>query len=110
MAETAATPKLGPIATQILYEDEQIRIWDNRLAPGEVLGAHRHELDYTLVDVEGERIEIDFLPGNEGEFDGHHELGIRRGNAIFVKRGGVETARNVGDGPVRFILIEYKDI
>lgn len=109
MADHAAPPELGPIATQVLYEDEQVRIWDNRLAPGESLGAHRHDLDYTLVDVEGERIEVDFLPGNGSEFDGHHELAVRRGNAIFVRRGGVETARNVGERPVRFILIEYKD-
>jgi hypothetical protein len=106
---TTPETELGPIATKVLYEDEQIRIWDNRLAPGELLGAHKHELDYTLVDVEGEKIEIDFLPGNEGEFEGHHDFPVSRGKAIFVKRGGVETARNIGDGPVRFILIEYKN-
>ena len=50
--------EFGPIATRILYEDDQVRIWDQRLAPGEKTAAHRHEQDYVLVDVEGERIGV----------------------------------------------------
>ena len=48
----------GPIATRVLYEDDQVRIWDQRLAPGEKTAPHRHEQDYVLVDVEGERIGV----------------------------------------------------
>ena len=60
------TPKLGPIATAVLFEDDEIRIWDKQLAPGEVLPAHRHDHDYWLLDVSGEHISVDFLPGNQG--------------------------------------------
>jgi hypothetical protein len=102
------TPELGPIATKILFEDEQVRIWDNRLDPGQVLPPHRHDHDYWLIDVEGERIAVDFLPGNEGEHEGRVELRIDRGRGLFVKKGAVETARNTGSRPLRYILIELK--
>ena len=50
--------ELGPIATRILYEDDDVRIWDQRLAPGESTAAHHHENDYALVDVEGDRVDV----------------------------------------------------
>ncbi len=79
---------LGPIATEILYEDDQIRIWDQRLARGEKTAPHRHENDYVLVDVEGERIGVEPLPGhNNRDFDRYLELPVRRGQVYFVEKG-----------------------
>ena len=95
------TPKLGPIATAVLFEDDEIRIWDKQLAPGEVLPAHRHDHDYWLLDVSGEHISVDFLPGNQGEHDGHVDLEIARGRGLFIKKGAVETAKNTGSRPLR---------
>ncbi len=106
---TGTTEKLHPIATRVLYEDDQVRIWDQRLAPGEVLKAHRHEHDYLLCDVAGDVIEADTLPGSQGDFEGHIELPVERGRTHFIKKGGVEWARNNGKMPYRSILIEYKD-
>ena len=34
------------IGDSILFEDDRVRIWDYRLAPGETGGYHRHDLDY----------------------------------------------------------------
>ena len=101
--------ELGPIATAILYEDDEIRIWDQRLAKDEATAPHRHDLDYVLVDVAGERIGVTPLPGHNGrDFDAYIELPVRRGQTYFVEKGAVEQARNVRDAPYRGILIEYK--
>jgi len=101
-------PELGPIASKVLFEDDEVRIWDNRLEAGEVLPPHRHDHDYWLIDVRGERIAVDFLPGNQGEYEGHVDLEIARGRGLFIKKGAVETAQNTGDMPLRYILIEFK--
>ena len=105
MTETAEQD-LGPIATKVIYEDSEVRIWDQIIEPGAVLGAHKHENDYVLVDVKGTEVAVDFLPGNEGDHDGHIDLPVRRGNSIFVRKGAVETAKNAGTDTVRYILIE----
>lgn len=110
MATTTDTAQeLHPIATRILYEDDQVRIWDQRLAPGEVLKAHRHDHDYVLCDVSGDLIEAETLPGSQGDFEGHIELTVERGKTHFLKKGNLEWARNNGKKPYRSILIEYKD-
>jgi hypothetical protein len=104
------TPKeFGPIATEVLYEDEQIRIWDQRLASGQQTAPHRHDNDYVLVDVEGERIGVEPLPGhNNRDFDAYLELPVRRGQVYFIEKGSVERAENIGGAPYRGVLIEFK--
>jgi hypothetical protein len=100
----------GPIATHILYEDEQVRIWDQRLAPGEKTAPHRHEQDYVLVDVEGERIGVEPLPGhNDKDYDRYIEIPVKRGQVFWLEKGSVEQATNVGSRAYRGILVEFKD-
>lgn len=106
MAE--AETDLAPIATTVLYEDDEIRIWDQRLEPGEHLAKHLHECDYVLIDIRGEKLEADILPGSTGELEGHFELITKRGRTYYVKKGGLEVADNTGKLPYRGILVEYK--
>ena len=99
----------GPIATEVLYEDDQIRIWDQRLAPGEATAPHRHERDYVLVDVEGELLRIEPLPGhNNADYDRELDLPVKRGQVFSVGKGSVERATNIGSCPYRSILVEFK--
>lgn len=41
----------GRVGGQLLLENDRVRIWEIRLAPGERYGAHRHVLDYFWVAV-----------------------------------------------------------
>jgi hypothetical protein len=104
-----ATPELGPIATEVVYEDDHVRIWTHHLEPGEAGPPHRHELDYVIVDVAGDRIAADPVPGTGGEYDQYVEAPVRRGKGYFLKRGGVERAINVGSTPYRTVIVELKD-
>ena len=45
--------KLGDIANRVIFENERVRIWEMRMAPGELGAAHRHELDHILVQIAG---------------------------------------------------------
>ena len=53
---------LGPIGTKVVYENDRVRIWQLRLAPGEESAVHRHELDHILIQVAGDRIAVDPEP------------------------------------------------
>lgn len=48
--------ELGPIASEIVFEDEHVRIWTHHLEPVQAGPFHRHDLDYVIVDVAGDRI------------------------------------------------------
>ena len=104
----ADTDDLRPIATRVLFEDDEIRVWDQHIDAGETLGKHRHELDYVLVTVRGDGpLEVAFHDGSGGALGDGVTLQPSRGQAIFVPKGHVETARNDG-APYRAILVELK--
>jgi hypothetical protein len=100
---------LGPIGTRVVYEDERVRVWTLRLAPGEVSAVHRHELDHLLVQVAGDRIAVEPEPDTEGPFRERLEADVVPGAVVPVSRGGVERAHNVGDAPYLEIIVELKD-
>jgi hypothetical protein len=105
----AREDKLRPIATRVLYEDEEVRVWDQRIGAGETLGRHRHECDYVIVTVRGGGpIDVEFHEGTGGALGDSITLpASRRGEALLVRKGHTETAHNRGD-PMRAILVELK--
>ena len=40
--EREMDPKTNPIGTELVYEDDAVRVWRIELAPGEVAGWHTH--------------------------------------------------------------------
>ena len=102
------TRTLGDVATRLLFENDRVRVWEMDLAPGERSAPHRHDLDYVLVQLEGDRIAADFEPDSAGVHKGHVEGTVELGKTRFIGRGGVETAVNVGERRYREILIELK--
>jgi hypothetical protein len=104
-----AERELGEVATRLLFENERVRIWEMRLAPGEEGAVHRHDLDYVLVQIEGDRMAVVPEPDSGGAFREYLEADAFPGNTIFIERGGIEKARNVGRRPYREILIELKE-
>ncbi len=100
---------LGDVGTKLLFEDERVRVWQVRLAPGEEGAVHRHDLDHLLVQVAGDRIAVVPEPDSEGPFTDYFEADVIPGAVVPVRRGGVETARNVGSQPYLEVVVELKD-
>ncbi len=100
---------LGDIATELLFENDRVRVWELRLAPGERSATHRHDLDHLLIQISGDRIAIEPEPDTEGPFKDYLAADVIPGVVVPVDRGGIETAVNVGDQPYREIIVELKD-
>ena len=100
---------LGGVGTRLLFENDRVRAWELRLAPGEESPIHRHELDHLLIQLSGDRVAVIPEPDTAGPYKGYLEADVVPGMTVFVERGGVETARNVGKEPYREIIIELKD-
>ena len=99
---------LGDVAKRLLLENESVRIWEMDLAPGEQSATHRHDLDYVLVQIDGDRIAARFEPDTAGSYRDYVEGAVEPGKTRFIARGGIETAINVGTRRYREILIELK--
>jgi glyoxylate utilization-related uncharacterized protein len=95
----------NPIGTELVFEDERVRIWRIDLAPGEVAAMHTHMLDYTTVTVEGDAVErlnddgsVDLVPVTPGSYMRWHQGSLRHG------------LRNVGPGRFRNVIVEIKAV
>lgn len=94
---------LGPVAGNVLFENERVRVWEMRLAPGEISPLHHHEHDYVIVLLEGDRIAA--VPG-PGSDRAPREAQVTPGRTVFLAAGETEWAVNTGRLPYREILIE----
>ena len=100
---------LGDIGTNVIYEDETVRVWRLKLAPGEESPVHRHKLDHLLIQVSGDRIAVVPEPDTEGPFREMLEADVVPGAVVHVRRGGIERAHNVGSQPYLEVIVELKD-
>ena len=106
---TEAKRVLGGIATRVLFENDRVKIWEMDLAPGEESAIHEHTMDYILVVLEGDRIAGVPEPDSAGLYNQYIEVDVASGDTFFIEKGGIETARNIGQKRYREIAIELKD-
>jgi hypothetical protein len=107
----ADTREFGDIATKLLMENDRVRIWEMRLAPGEKSALHRHDNDYIMIQIAGDRMAADFEPDSAGPWGGLGERvegDIAPGNVLYAEAGGIETAVNVGNETFYEIVVELK--
>ncbi len=101
--------ELGPIGTKLLFENARVRVWEVRLAPGARGEVHHHELDHVLVQIHGDRIAVESEPDSPTPWGPYLEAAIAPGDFTFQRRGGIETAVNVGVEDFHELIIELKD-
>lgn len=101
------TDQLGDVGTALLFENERVKVWEMDLQPGEESDLHRHDRDYMLVIIEGDRIAG--VPPEGVEAENYIEADVQPGKVYYQRAGGTETARNVGEQRYYEILIELKD-
>ena len=112
MTETPAgekNRKLGPMGDRVVFENDRVRIWELVIPPGEDSNIHEHLLDYVLVILDGDRVAAVQEPDTGATLPPYFEADVVSGQAVFVPRGGIETARNIGKVPYSEIIIELKD-
>ncbi len=90
------------IATKSLFENQDVRVWEMDVAPGETFGLHHHRNDYVLYITSGASLQVD-----DKDF-GPYELKCHDRSVFYVKAGGTESFRNISSTPFREALIEIK--
>jgi len=106
MTEMADDRSFGHVGSKMLFENDRVRVWELRLAPGEETPVHRHDHDHLLVQVAGDRIGLLPEPDTQSRFKEPMDVPVRRGEVAFVRKGGVEVARNVGAEEYLEIIVE----
>jgi len=101
-----AGDSLGDVATTLLFEDENVKIWQMVLEPGEWTDLHHHAHDYYLAISSGDLVAG--IPPKDSGMDFFVGKIPPQGNTVRVPKGGTEWALNVGKQTYSEILIELK--
>ena len=49
---------MADVGTKLIFENEQVRVWEFTLEPGQVIESHEHECDYLFYPIEGATLEV----------------------------------------------------
>jgi hypothetical protein len=107
MTEAARREPVLDIGTELLFENEAVRVWSMELAPGEDSPFHRHTRDYLFVYTTPSRIAFVEPSGQLGEAREYADGFV---NYLAVGDGLTHQIRNVSDIPHRQILVEFKEM
>ncbi len=103
----AQSEKLGPVASRTLFENDDVRVWEMDLQPGEVCGLHHHTLDYVLFILSSASVGA-LRPGEKLAGGKPRGFPLHARAAYFVPAGGIESAHNVGTTRFFEALFELK--
>ena len=95
--------ELGPVGTNVLFENDKVKIWELVLDPGESSAWHHHTWDYITVGLMESVIDRELADGSKDQTT--PALGV------FRYSGAHEAHRvtNAGDKQHRNLLIEIKE-
>ena len=104
--EEHADDPMGNVGTELLFEDEHVRIWEMKLEPGEHSDLHHHEHEYYLVIFSGDLVAG--VPPKGGPMDFFVGRIPPNGNTVRVPKGNTEWAVNIGEKRYHEVLVELK--
>lgn len=95
--------ELGPVGQEIVFENEQVRVWEISLEPGEQQTWHQHLNPYIVIALEAADNRIDGFAGGEPRLV--HEA---VGGVVYRDPGEVHMLTNRGETRYRSRLVELK--
>jgi quercetin dioxygenase-like cupin family protein len=93
------------VGNLLLSENDKVRVWMIRLAPGERIGFHRHVLDYFWTAVSGGRGRQHLMDGSTVEYT--YAPGETRHESYGAGECKVHDLTNLGDKEMVFMTIEF---
>ena len=102
--------EFGDVGTKLLFENDRIKVWEMSLEPGQRSALHRHEHDYVMVQLGGDKVAAEFEPDSGGTWgsESYVEGPVSEGTVVWAEAGGIETAVNIGSETFREIIVELK--
>lgn len=97
----------GHVGSRLLSENERVRVWEIRLAPGQRWHAHRHVLDYFWTAVNAGRSRQHTSDGTTREVS--YSAGETRHFTFAAGEYLLHDIENVGDGDLVFTTVEHLD-
>ncbi len=92
---------MAEVGTKLVFENEQVKVWEFTLTPGEKIDAHKHDHDYFFYVIEGGMLEVTREAGVT-------QATLDAGKVYYRKAGDTHAARNVSATRYHEVLVEIK--
>jgi len=108
---------VGEVGTKVVHEDDEVKVWEMILQPGEKSVLHKHDLSYAFYVLQGSSVEvrdesdkllttININAGETLSFDIDGDDLVDSTGTYRINR--THSAKNIGNSVFREILIEKK--
>lgn len=98
-------PLSTQVGTELLYEDDHVRVWLLQLAPGQATDWHRHECDYAFVVTQSGSVCCEYVNGSTDE-----QINDPVGSTQYRSRDTPHRLQNIGMNTYQNIVVEFKGI
>ncbi|MGI5490989.1 hypothetical protein [Microtetraspora malaysiensis] len=95
--------ELGPVGQEIVFENEQVRVWEIELEPGQSQPWHHHLNPYLVIALEAADNRIDSIHGGDPRLV-HEPVG----GVVYREPGEIHMLTNRGESHYRCRLVELK--
>src|SRR6516165_9503456 len=95
----------GCVGSELVSENDRVRVWTIRLQPGQRFGFHRHVLDYFWTSVSGGRGRQHLMDGATVEYT--YQPGETRHEIYADGQYKVHDLENIGDAEMVFMTVEF---
>ena len=93
---------MAEVGTKVIFEDDEVKVWNLIIDPGEACGLHTHHHNYFYYVVEGTTLEISRADGTVDT------VTMGPGEVVSGKEGSTHDAKNIGNTRFRNVLVEIK--
>lgn len=97
----------GCVGTELVSEDERVRVWTIRLRPGERIGFHKHVLDYFWTALNAGRARSNHEDG--ATYETAYYAGETQHARYAAGESKVHDLENIGDTDLLFSTVEFKE-
>lgn len=96
----------GRIGTELVFENESVRVWHMTLEPGEKMPVHRHVLTYFWTAITPGRFLQRTYDGTT--YESNYEAGLTHFYDVGKGEFALHNLENVGDTTMIFCAVELK--
>lgn len=93
------------VGTELLYEDDHVRVWLLELEPDEATEWHKHDCDYAFVVTQSGSVCCEYVDGSIEE-----QISDPVGSTQYRNRDTPHRLRNMGQNTYQNVVVEFKGI
>ena len=93
---------MGQIATDVLFENDRVKIWNLIVEPGEASDWHLHENHYLFIGTSHGDLQVEHDDGSK------QNTVMELGKVVMGQKDSTHQLSNVGNNPYSSVIIEIK--